>query len=321
MKVLEVVINNIVNLKRGTTKYGPAPHKPILLLAVIHAFEKGEIINNWIEPTGELLVHFRNIWDQLVLTRHTPNFSLPFFHLKNEKGKFWELITFPGMKLLVTNSNSIKSYRALVDCVAAAKLSEEFYVQVMDPVQREVLRQTILLTYFPNQELNASNELITQAIQKEILFDPAHNYARKVKRILKEQPKQEIEEELVIRSTTFRKAVKLIYNQQCAITGLKIDFSATMSMVDACHIIPFADTHDDTITNGIAMSPTMHRAFDRGMLAITDDYTILIHKNVRDYSPSNGLIEFQNRPIFLPENEKFYPSISRLKEHRQKFCF
>ncbi|MDE5418462.1 HNH endonuclease [Labilibaculum sp. DW002] len=315
--------NQISSLKRGTTKYGPAPHKPILLLAVIEAFEKGEIVNNWIEPTGELLVHFRNIWDQLVFTGHTPNFSLPFFHLKNEKGKFWELITFPGKKLSLTKSSSIKSYRALVDCVAAAKLSEEFYVKVLDPVQREIMRQTILSTYFPNyiESDLLKPELLTEGIRNEILFDPAFNYARKVKRIITEKPKAEVEEELVMRSTTFRKAVKQVYDQQCAVTGLKIDFFATMSMVDACHIIPFAETHDDTITNGIAMSPTIHRAFDRGMLAISDDYTILIHKNVRDYSPSNGLVDYQNRSIFLPGNESFYPSLERIKEHRKRFDF
>ena len=290
-------------------------------MAVIQAFAKGEIINNWIEPSGELLVHFRNIWDQLVHTAHTPNFALPFFHLKNEKGKFWELITYPGKKLPITKSSSIKSYRALVDCVAAAKLSEELFTQLMNPVNREILRQSILSTYFPNQDWNAGKELTTQTIQKEILFDPAHNYARKVKRILKEQPKQEIEEELVLRSTTFRNAVKQIYNQQCAITGLKIDFSSTISMVDACHIIPFAETYDDTITNGIALSPTIHRAFDRGMLAISDDYTILIHKKVQDHSSGQGLKQYHNQSIILPIEEKYRPSLSRFQQHRKKFGF
>jgi len=316
-------LHHISSLKRGTTKYGPAPHKPILLLAVIEAFEKGEIINNWIEPSGELLIHFRNIWDRLVTTGHTPNFSLPFFHLKNEKGKFWQLITFPGKKLPVTNSNSIKSYRALVDCVAATKLSDEFYKELMDPIQRELLRQTILSTYFPEAKdcLNSDALPITESIRNEILYDPAHNYVRRVRQILTEKPKEVKEEELVLRSSIFRKAVKQIYNQQCAITGLKIDFSSTMSMVDACHIVPFAETHDDTITNGIALSPTIHRAFDRGMLAISDDYTILIHKNVRDYSPVNGLSQFQHKEIYLPKDEQFYPSLSRLQEHRFRFSF
>ena len=316
-----MVLNNIINLKRGVTPYGLAPHKPILLLAVIEAFDKGEVINNWIEPSGELLVHFRNIWEQLVHTGHTPNFSLPFFHLKNEKGKFWELITFPEKKLPVTKSSSIKSFRALVDCVAAAKLSEEFYRQVMDPLQRVIMRQAILSTYFPNQELNASNELTSQAIQKEILYDPFQNYVRRVSKIIAVKPKEEKEEELALRSSIFRKAVKQIYNQQCAITGLKIDFSSSMSMVDACHIIPFAETQDDTITNGIAFSPTIHRAFDRGMLAISDDYTILIHKNVRDHSSGQGLANYQGQSIILPYDEKFYPSLGRFKEHRKRFDF
>lgn len=317
------IISVLTKLKRGTTKYGSAPHKPILLLAVIEGFEKGEIINNWIEPTGGLLIHFRNIWDQLVVTGHTPNFSLPFFHLKNEKSKFWELITFPGKKLPVTNSNSIKSYRALVDSVAAAKLSDGFYKDLMNPIQRDLLRQTILSTYFPQAIDSKQFEIqsLSDTIQKEILYDPAQNYVRRVKQILTEKPKEVKEEELILRSSIFRKAVKQIYNQQCAITGLKIDFSSTMSMVDACHIIPFAETHDDTITNGIALSPTIHRAFDRGMLAISDDYTILIHKNVRDYSPVNGLSQFQHKEIYLPEDEQFYPSLSRLQEHRDRFSF
>jgi putative restriction endonuclease len=320
---MEIVINNIIKLKRGVTPYGLAPHKPILLLAVIEAFEKGELINNWIEPSGELLIHFRNIWEQLVHTGHTPNFALPFFHLKNEKGKFWELITYPGKQLPVTNSNSIKSYRALVDCVAAAKLSEEFYVLLMDPIQREHIRQTILSTYFPDAKEMKQFEFssITHTIQNEILYDPAQNYVRRVSKIIAAKPKEEKEEELALRSSIFRKAVKQIYKQQCAITGLKIDFSSTISMVDACHIIPFAETQDDTVTNGIALSPTIHRAFDRGMLAISDNYTILVHKNVRDYSQGQGLTHYRNQSIILPHEEKFYPSLARLQEHRICFGF
>jgi len=292
-------------------------------LAVIESFEKGEIINNWIEPVGELLIHFRNIWDRLVTTGHTPNFSLPFFHLKNEKGKFWELITFPGKKLPVTNSNSIKSYGALVDCVAAAKLSEDLYVQLMNPVQRELLRQSILSSYFPEFNLSIENKpnLKIELIQKEILYDPTENYVRKIKKLIAQKTKPEVEEELAMRSHMFRNGVKQHYNQQCAVTGLKINFRSNMSMVDACHIIPFAETYDDRITNGIALSPTVHRAFDRGMLAISDDYKILIHKNVKDYSPVNGLSQFQNEEIYLPQNEHFYPSLSRLQEHRKRFGF
>lgn len=32
-------------------------------------------------------------------------------------------------------------------------------------------------------------------------------------------------------------------------------------MVDACHVIPFAESFDDTITNGLALAPTLHRIY------------------------------------------------------------
>ena len=319
---MNLLDKDILKLRQGVTKYGAAPHKPILLLAVIEAFDKGEIFNNWIEPTGGLLLHFRNIWQQLVKTWHKPNFALPFFHLKNENGNFWALICKPGKKLPLNKSNSIKSYRALVDCVAGAKLSEELFNRLLDSTQRELLRQLILLTYFADSKdsFESTNVLITDRIQSEILYDPTENYARNVKRIVTEKS-EPVEEELVLRSSIFRNVVKDIYNHQCAITGLKIDFSSTTSMVDACHIIPFADTYDDTITNGIALSPTIHRAFDRGMLAISDDYTILIHPNVRDHSPNNKLMSYQDTSIYLPKDEAFYPSTFRLQEHRKRFGF
>lgn len=316
------IIHSLTKLKRGNTPYGLAPHKPILLLAVIESFEQNEILYNWITPSDQLLIRFHDLWKQLVNTGHSPNFSLPFFHLKNEPGDLWQLTTFPGKEIPVTRSHSIKSYKALHESVASAKLSDPFYIAIQDPVQRELLKQTILSTYFPNTRdsyLYETNQYSHQ-IQNEILYDPSENYARKVKRIVAEKSPQ-IEEELVLRSSIFRNAVKQIYSQQCAITGLKIGFNSTTSMVDACHILPFAETYDDTITNGIALSPTIHRAFDRGMLAISDDYTILIHPNVRDYSPSKALLGLQGQGVFLPNDEDFYPSLYRLKEHRNRFGF
>ena len=316
------IIHSLTKLKRGNTPYGPAPHKPILLLAVIESFEQNEILLNWIEPSDQLLIRFHDLWKRLVNTGHTPNFSLPFFHLKNEPSDLWQLITFPGKEIPVTRSHSIKSYKALNESVAAAKLSESLYILMQDPLQRELIKQSLLSTYFPNARDAHQDETIqySHQIQHEILYDPSENYARKVKRLVADKSPQ-VEEELVLRSSIFRNAVKQIYSQQCAITGLKIGFNNATSMVDACHILPFAETYDDTITNGIALSPTIHRAFDRGMLAISDDYTILIHPKVRDYSPSKALFGLQGQSIFFPNDEDFYPSLSRLKEHRNRFGF
>lgn len=85
--------HHILSLNCGVTPNGPAPHKPILLLAVLDSFEAGEIVENWVEISDDLLQRFYDNWNALVKTDHVPNFALPFFHLKNERGRFWKLIT------------------------------------------------------------------------------------------------------------------------------------------------------------------------------------------------------------------------------------
>jgi len=79
------------------------------------------------------------------------------------------------------------------------------------------------------------------------------------------------------------------------------------SMVDACHIVPFSESYDDTLTNGIALCPNLHRAFDRGLISISDDYTVLINKNfVEDKNSAFSLSQFGNQKIILPYSEELY---------------
>jgi len=73
-------------------------------------------------------------------------------------------------------------------------------------------------------------------------------------------------EEVFIRSGIFKREIPKLYNNTCAISQLRIDATANISMVDACHIVPFSEAYDDTLTNGIALCPNLHRAFDRGLI-------------------------------------------------------
>ncbi len=55
---LQKYIVQFQKLRQGVTKYGKAPHKPVLLLAVIHEIEKGNIRDNRIYLTPELVGTF-----------------------------------------------------------------------------------------------------------------------------------------------------------------------------------------------------------------------------------------------------------------------
>lgn len=317
---MESILKQIKSLHRGVTKYGLAPHKPILLLAVLESFEKGEIIQNWVEINESLLIRFHDLWKLLVKTEHTPNFSLPFYHLSNEKGGFWRLIGAPGKSIPTSTSNSVKSFKSLKDSILAAQLSKEFFSSVVNQYTRETLRLALLNCYFPETSVQSieTEHRYSKKIEALILYDPSENYARKVIHQINEETR---EEELIVRSHIFRKAVLQIYNEQCAVTGLKIESSKQTLLVDACHIVPFAQTYDDTIRNGIALSPTLHRAFDNGLIAINDDYKILVHPQLKDYYPVAGIRQYEHNRIILPREEKFYPSLQRLAEHRLKFGY
>jgi putative restriction endonuclease len=41
MSLIDTYLKALSHLKRGVTKYGPAPHKPVLLLSLIELFDKG----------------------------------------------------------------------------------------------------------------------------------------------------------------------------------------------------------------------------------------------------------------------------------------
>ncbi|WP_167611458.1 HNH endonuclease [Maribellus sediminis] len=320
---MNTVLKSILSLNQGVTKYGKAPHKPILLLAVIDLFEEGEVSENWIEITDDLVQHFLDNWSVLVKTPHVATFALPFFHLKNEKGQFWRLITYPGKEIPTTNSNSIKSYRALTETVCAATLSDELYIALSDPITCEKIKAAILEHYFDIRKSTQyqRQEVYSAKIKQQILYDPEQNYARKVKQTIEEQPKEIRDEFVVMRSSVFRKAILEVYDNQCAVSGLKVADSKNRSLVDACHITPFAESYNDSIRNGLALSPTFHRAFDRGLIAISDQYRILVHPKLKDYKPEAGIRQFENKDIFLPSNTKFHPSVNHLREHRSKFGF
>jgi putative restriction endonuclease len=99
---------------------------------------------------------------------------------------------------------------------------------------------------------------------------------------------------------------------------MKIETTINAQLVDACHIVPFSFSNDDTITNGICLSPNLHRAFDRGLLTITEDYIVRISPTVREANSPYGIMQFEGKRIELPNALQHYPSVQNLSWHRKE---
>lgn len=85
-----------------------------------------------------------------------------------------------------------------------------------------------------------------------------------------------------VRDRAFRRMVLNAYNERCAISGLKLINGGGRAEVDAAHIRPVEAHGPDCVTNGIALSGTAHWMFDRGLISLSDDLTILISRQAND---------------------------------------
>lgn len=303
---------------RRDYKFGGAPHKPVLLLAIINLVRKGEITNNRIPITFELVLEFKEIWSKIVETPHTVNFALPFYHLKSEP--FWRLITKAGMEIPVTSSNGIRSLSTLQEVLAFAEIDSELFLLLKDNESSLILQQIMLEKYFPNTQNNfyhAENSIVSQ-LEAQILEEDQYQYAERISRLRNQLSVEEFQEEIYVRGGVFKREIPKIYNFQCAISGMRIESLRNIQMIDACHVVPFAISKDDTISNGIALSPNLHRAFDRGLITLNDDYRVVITSKIIESKSNFSLAQFSGKSIILPQNKTYYPAQKNLSWHREE---
>jgi len=323
-EILSKYLQKFKTLNRGFNKnFGRAPHKPILLLSILELISNGEIYTNKVFITPELLLSFKDNWRKLVYTQHIPNFALPYFHLRSES--FWSLITKPNMELKVNKSKSIKSFKSLNDAIDFAEIDENLFSILLNPSNRILFEEVLLDEYFSDSKASyASNQLNSEEIkiENQILNENRIEYQRNLKQLKNTLKSDNYEEELFIRGGLFKKTIPKIYNYSCCISGMKIISKQNAQMVDACHIIPFSISNDDTITNGLSLSPNLHRAFDRGLITIQLDYTVQVSPTIRENNSVFSLSQFDGKKIMLPQKTSWQPSAESLDWHnREVFAF
>jgi putative restriction endonuclease len=91
------------------------------------------------------------------------------------------------------------------------------------------------------------------------------------------------------------------------------------TVVDAAHIKPWSESHDDQPTNGMALCKLCHWSFDRGLMSVGKDYEVLISASIRTEKNILGhTLTLMDRPIFVPKNERYHPKQENFEWHRRK---
>jgi putative restriction endonuclease len=294
-----------------------APHKPILLLSILQAVKAGAIADNKIFITPELIASFKANWANLVTTNHSCKLALPFFHLRSEG--FWTLIARQGNDSQLLLASSISSINQLDSLVEYALLDEALFDLMTVEHNNLLLQQALMLAYFPGQHENLTATVLEYqsllvSVAQKILYEPASAYKKEIESLLA----QNNEEEIFFRGSLFKKEIPRMYQYACCISGLRVSSMLGLSMIDACHIRPFSESYDDTISNGISLCPNLHRAFDRGLISLDNEYRVLVSSAFTENETPYGIKQFEGKTIELPRNQEHWPLVGNLEWHRER---
>lgn len=128
-----------------------APHKPVLLLAIIELFAQCRLNSGEIHPTAELEQAFFQVWQTHV---HDNDFAMllgtPFYHMKTEA--FWQFDINSSCGISIDDKYKLKNLNTLRKAGAYATLDPGLVKCLQNPEARQQLQTLLINRYFHRQE-------------------------------------------------------------------------------------------------------------------------------------------------------------------------
>lgn len=297
------------NLHRyRNARWGGAPHKPVLLLALLDEIERGHIPHNRIELTVELVAVFRDYWRNLVtIGTWQERIANPFRFMVQEG--FWELRK-DGVSVSTEALGMNPTIRQLTIETDGAVLAADLWELLKDRAAIHTLRTFLLQHYFGVGTADVQPALHANPIDYEAERLKAEAQSKFRARHVREDRD---ETGVYIRNALFPKVVKSLYNHTCAVCGLNVRTNGGSGLVDAAHIMPFGQFHNDDPRNGIAFCKNHHWGFDAGWFTATADYKILISphlQHARTYLTADA-------SLLVPAQQEYAPASEALAWHQQ----
>ena len=118
------------------------------------------------------------------------------------------------------------------------------------------------------------------------------------------------------RDANFRLKVLNAYERRCSVTRIQL------GLVDAAHILPVGiDGSTDDVSNGISLSPTYHRAYDKGLIFLDESLEMKINAERVLELDAQGLTSgidnfsaYLNKRIYLPQDRNQWPDLQMIRE-------
>lgn len=326
MADLKTYIQQFANLRRANARHGhysdatkkKAPHKPILLLAVIDLVERGVLTSSFIDVSGDLIELndlFNLYWRLVMPLGQNSSIAFPFPRLNSEP--FWELVPKPGCMVTPAQINNTTSVTYLRRYALGARLNDDLLAIMQTGSGREALRETLLQSCF-------SEDACLLLREQSFINAEAFTYSR----ILEEKSHLPLVKEALAadnyrpaaRDQGFRRMVVATYDHRCALCGIRIVTPEGHTVVEAAHIVPWCESRNDDLRNGMALCRLCHWGFDEGMLGVSGNYQVITSSSIGLVPNFAGPLQtLTGRGIIFPLDEVLRPAQEYLFEHRKRW--
>lgn len=291
-----------------------APHKPLLLLAVIDLIAQGIVKTNFIVFTPDLGELFNIYWARVMPPDQRSNAVLPFFHLSSDK--FWHHVPKPGMEAVLAATRQIRGISQLKEIVLGVKLDDDLYTLLCMEESRNLLRTVLIENYF-------APELHAGLVEQGIINKEAFQYSQT---LLEKSRHQQVQEDAdadkyapAVRDQGFRRAIVNVYDHRCAVCGIRMLTPDGHTVVDAAHIVPWSLTRNDAVQNGMALCRLCHWTFDEGLISVSGAYAVIVSKQLSsNHNIPSHLMTLSGRGIIGPAEQMLWPDLQALQWHHQK---
>lgn len=293
-----------------------APHKYCMLLAVLDLARTGQLKENAIFYSPDLLERFATYFAVVAGPRDHANPHYPFFalsgKLRDRSPSFWHLVAKPGRQTVLESLGTARSHKDILQNIEYAQLDQPLFELMQHDYALDVLSETLA------EQLQRGHAELRAMMGHLKAIGDISRYERTLRQVGDSSVRQARDTSDIpsqsIRDPAFRRVVTQAYDYRCCATGLRLLLPDGAAMVEAAHLIPFSETQDDDPRNGIALTPNMHWALDRNLIAPTPSFTWKISKQIDDRVPDfQELSRLDGRKLFLPSQSTLWPKREALE--------
>ena len=264
-----------------------APHKPLLLLLALAAFQngaKGVAFSEIERPHTELLREFGP-------SRASPHPEYPFWRLRNDG--VWDVEATRPMRIRASNNDvprtELRSAHAVGSFSAEVQLALASDSSLVPRIARMLLG-----AHFP------------ESLHQDLL--DAVGLSLDTERLTRRR-----------RDPKFREAVLRAYQHRCALCGLDIRLGSVTIGLEAAHIRWHQADGPDEVSNGIALCSIHHKLFDLGAFTFVVERHIHVSERVHGSEQfDHVLLRHHGQKVAAPVRAEHQPLAVHLGWHRSQ---